>query len=62
MCSLVKVFNWASVRTISDYYIIGGNNKDGILYDVVNATEISYKNDKDWDKEWVRYVSLKFNA
>ena len=62
MCSFAKAFNWASVRTISDYNNIGGNNKDGILYDVVNATEISYKNDKDWDKEWVRYVSLKFNA
>ena len=57
-----KAFNWASVRTMSEYNNIGGNNKDGVLYDVVNAIEIAYKNDKHWDKEWVRYVSLKFDA
>ena len=47
---------------MSEYNNIGGNNKDGVLYDVVNAIEISYKNDKDWGKEWIRYVSLKFDA
>ena len=57
-----KVFNWVSVRTVSEYNNIGGNNKDGVLYDVVNAIEISYKNDKNWNKGWVRYVSLKFDA
>ena len=27
-----KAFNWASVRTMSEYNNIGDNNKDGVLY------------------------------
>ena len=39
-----KVFNWASVRTMNEYINIGGNNEDGLLYDVLASIKEDYKN------------------
>ena len=55
-----KVFNWASIRTMNEYNDIGGNHKDGILYNVLASIKEDYK--KFGHDDWVRYVSLKFDA
>ena len=55
-----KVFNWASVRTMNGYNNIGGNHKDGLLYDILASIKKYYK--KIGHEERVRHVSLKFDA
>ena len=55
-----KVFNLPSFRTISEYNSIGGKNKDDVLYDLLHEIEDDINKFKD--EEWVRHVSLKFDA
>ena len=55
-----KVFNLPSFRTISEYNSIGGNNRDDVLYDLLHEIEDDINKFKD--EEWVRHVSLKFDA
>ena len=54
-----KVFNLASVKTISAYNSIGGNEPDGIMHDtlerIINLTD-------KYDDEWNKMLSLKWDA
>ena len=45
---------------MNEYINIGGNNKDGLLYDVLASIKEDYK--KFGHDDWVRYVSLKFDT
>ena len=55
-----QVFTLPPVRTINEYSSIGGNNKYGVLYDVL----ANIRNDSKKDKhiEWPRHVLLKFDT
>ena len=45
---------------MNEYNNIWGNHKDGLLYDVLASIKEDYK--KFGHDDWVRYVSLKFDA
>ena len=45
---------------MNEYNTIGGNHKDGLLYDILASIKKYYK--KIGHEERVRHVSLKFSA
>ena len=58
---LRKVFNFPSARLLAYYDSIGGNEQDGVLYTVLQSIQHEYKLTIEMD-EWLRMVSLKFDA
>ena len=58
---LRKVFNLPSARTLAHYDSIGGNEPDGLLYSVLHTIQHEY-NLKEETDDWLKMVSLKFDA
>ena len=58
---LRKVFNLPSARTLSQYDSIGGNEPDGLLFTVLDTIQNEYKLEHE-DDDWMKMVSLKFDA
>ena len=60
---LANTFHWSNSRTVSECNSVGGQNLDGVMYDVLQQVEPeTEKSLKDGDDEWKRMVSLKFDA
>ena len=54
-----KVFNWPSVRTVSEYNSLGGNEEDGLMYEVLENISLD---DSIPEDDWRRHISLKWDA
>ena len=48
------------IRTKNEYSDIGGDHRDGVLYDALTNIKDDYQ--KHENKEWPKHLSLNFDA